>query len=390
MTKPMIKPHTHIFTACLAMVMLMFASVNAHAIETDADYALLMDAQSGVVLFEKNADARMSPASMSKLMTVLMAFEGLENGDLTEDDKFFVSDDAWRRGGASSGGSTMFLKARSRVSVIDLLRGVIIQSGNDACIALAEGIAGSEESFANMMTERAAELGMSKSTFVNATGLPHPEHKMSARDLALLSQELINKHSNYYGLFAERDFTWNKIRQRNRNPLLSARLGADGLKTGHTEESGYGLVASAEQNGRRLILVLNGLTSKNQRASEARKMMTWGFRSFKNETLVSANETVATLPVWHGSEDGVRVGPVKRFDVVTPKGGGLRKMVATMIYEKPILAPIKTGDVVATMRVTMPGLAPQEVELVAQNDIERGNFISRALSSLGYLIMGGE
>jgi D-alanyl-D-alanine carboxypeptidase (penicillin-binding protein 5/6) len=386
----MMKPYPHVFATCLAVVVLLATSLSAQAIETKADYALLMDARSGVVLYEKNADARMSPASMSKLMTVLMAFEGLENGDMTEDEKFYVSDDAWRRGGASSGGSTMFLKARSEVSVLDLLRGVIIQSGNDACIALAEGIAGSEDNFAEMMTERAAELGMSKSSFANATGLPDPEHKMSARDLALLSQELINKHSNYYGLFAERDFTWNKIRQRNRNPLLSAGLGADGLKTGHTEESGYGLVASAEQSGRRLILVLNGLSSKRQRAAEARKMMTWGFRSFKNETLVSANETVATLPVWHGSEDGVKVGPANRFDVVTPKGGGRRKMVATMIYEKPILAPVKAGDVIATLRVTMPGLAPQEVELVAQSDVERGNFLSRALSSLGHLIMGGE
>ncbi len=374
----------------VAFVTLWMSTLAAQAIETRADYALVMDARNGVVLFEKNADARMSPASMSKLMTVLMVFEALESGDITEDELFYVSDEAWRRGGASSGGSTMFLEARSKVSVRDLLRGVIIQSGNDACIVLAEGIAGSEGSFAELMTERAQELGMQQSTFANATGLPDPSHKTSARDLAILTQELINKHSNYYGLFAERDFTWNKIRQRNRNPLLYAGIGADGLKTGHTEDSGYGLVASAEQNGRRLIVVVNGLTSKTERSSEARKLMTWGFRAFRNEMLVGAGEEVARLPVWHGDASTVSVAPAKRFDVVAPKGGGLRRMVATMIYEKPVLAPIQKGDVVATLRVTMPGLAPQETELVAQTTVERGNFMSRAFSSLGHLIFSGE
>ena len=217
-------------------VMLLMLPLSAQAIETKASYALLLDAETGVALFEKNADARMSPASMSKLMTVLMAFEALESGAITADEEFFVSDDAWRRGGASSGGSTMFLKARSRVSVLDLLRGVIIQSGNDACIALAEGMAGSEPAFAEIMTERAQELGMSRSRFINSTGLPDPDHKTTPRDLAILARQLINNHADYYRLFSERDFTWNNIRQTNRNPLLYANIGADGLKTGHTEE----------------------------------------------------------------------------------------------------------------------------------------------------------
>ena len=368
-------------------VMLLLLPVSAQAIETKASYALLLDAETGVALFEKNADARMSPASMSKLMTVLMAFEALESGAISADEEFFVSDDAWRRGGAGSGGSTMFLKARSRVSVLDLLRGVIIQSGNDACIALAEGMAGSEPAFAEIMTERAQELGMSRSRFINSTGLPDPDHKTTARDLAILARELINNHADYYRLFSERDFTWNNIRQTNRNPLLYANIGADGLKTGHTQESGYGLVASAEQNGRRLILVINGLNSKRERAREARKLMTFGFRNFQRDLLVEAGQQVAELPVWHGDEATVKVTTKQRFDIVTPRSGR-RKMVATVTYENPVLAPIKAGDKLGKLRVTLPGLVPQEVDLVAAEDVDKGNIIGRAIDSLIYMMVG--
>ena len=367
-------------------VMLLLLPVSAQAIETKASYALLLDAETGVALFEKNADARMSPASMSKLMTVLMAFEALESGAISADEEFFVSDDAWRRGGAGSGGSTMFLKARSRVSVLDLLRGVIIQSGNDACIALAEGMAGSEPAFAEIMTERAQELGMSRSRFINSTGLPDPDHKTTARDLAILARELINNHADYYRLFSERDFTWNNIRQTNRNPLLYANIGADGLKTGHTQESGYGLVASAEQNGRRLILVINGLNSKRERAREARKLMTFGFRNFQRDLLVEAGQQVAELPVWHGDEATVKVTTKQRFDIVTPRSGR-RKMVATVTYENPVLAPIKAGDKLGKLRVTLPGLVPQEVDLVAAEDVDKGNIIGRAIDSLIYMMV---
>ncbi|CAI8177917.1 MAG: D-alanyl-D-alanine carboxypeptidase DacC [Alphaproteobacteria bacterium] len=368
-------------------IVLLLFPLSAQAIDTKASYALLLDAETGVALFEKNANARMSPASMSKLMTVLMTFEALESGSISADEEFFVSDDAWRRGGAGSGGSTMFLKARSRVSVLDLLRGVIIQSGNDACIALAEGLAGSEAAFAELMTERAQELGMSRSTFINSTGLPDPDHKTTARDLAFLARQLINNHADYYRLFSERDFTWNNIRQTNRNPLLYANIGADGLKTGHTQDSGYGLVASAEQNGRRLILVINGLNSKRERAREARKLMTFGFRNFQRDLLVEAGQQVTELPVWHGDEATVKVTTKQRFDIVTPRSGR-RKMVATVTYENPVLAPIKTGDKLAKLRVTLPGLIPQEVDLVAAEDIGKGNIIGRAIDSLVYLMVG--
>ncbi len=281
----------------------------------------------------------------------------------------------------------MFLKARSRVSVLDLLRGVIIQSGNDACIALAEGMAGSEPAFAEIMTERAQELGMSRSRFINSTGLPDPDHKTTARDLAILARELINNHADYYRLFSERDFTWNNIRQTNRNPLLYANIGADGLKTGHTQESGYGLVASAEQNGRRLILVINGLNSKRERAREARKLMTFGFRNFQRDLLVEAGQQVAELPVWHGDEATVKVTTKQRFDIVTPRSGR-RKMVATVTYENPVLAPIKAGDKLGKLRVTLPGLVPQEVDLVAAEDIDKGNIVGRAIDSLIYMMVG--
>ena len=367
--------------------MLLLLPISAQAIETKASYALLLDVETGVALFEKNADARMSPASMSKLMTVLMAFEALESGAIFAEEEFFVSDDAWRRGGAGSGGSTMFLKARSRVSVLDLLRGVIIQSGNDACIALAEGMAGSEPAFAEIMTERAQELGMSRTRFINSTGLPDPDHKTTARDLAILARQLINNHADYYRLFSERDFTWNNIRQTNRNPLLYANIGADGLKTGHTQESGYGLVASAEQNGRRLILVINGLNSKRERAREARKLMTFGFRNFQRDLLVEAGQQVAELPVWHGDEATVKVTTKQRFDIVTPRSGR-RKMVATVTYENPVLAPIKIGDRIGKLRVTLPGLVPQEVDLVAAENIDKGNIFGRSIDSLLYIMVG--
>ena len=357
------------------------------AFESAADYALVMDAETGVVLFEKNADAPMSPASMSKLMTVLMVFEALRDGVVEPDTKFRVSDDAWRRGGSASGGSTMFLNARSKVSVLDLLRGVVVQSGNDACIALAEGLAGSEDIFAELMTERAIELGLKNSSFGNATGLPDPSHKMTARDLALLARIIIQDYSTYYSLFSERAFTWNGIRQNNRNPLLYADIGADGLKTGHTKESGYGLVASAEQGGRRLIVVLNGLTSKRARAAEARKMMNYGFRSFTSEVLVDSDDVVSELAVWHGAQGTVSLVPDRLFKVVVPRGG-MRRMAATVTYEKPVLAPIKKGDKLGMLRITLPGLMPQEMPLVAAEDVARGNMVSRAFDGLGYLLFG--
>ena len=374
---------------CMLFLLLFNISFNsdAHAIETRATHAILLDYETGMVLFEHNPDTLMSPASMSKLMTVLMVLEAVEDERISMDDKFFVSDDAWRRGGSKSGSSTMFLNARSRVSVENLLRGVIIQSGNDACIALAEGLGGSEAGFAEMMTERARDLGMDNSTFMNSTGWPDADHKTTARDLAYLTKHLIKHHPSSYGMFAERSFTWNGITQQNRNPLLYANMGADGLKTGHTQESGYGLVASAEQNGRRLILVVNGLQSKKERASEARKLMNWGFRAFSNETLAAPETILVRAPVWQGEFARVGLAPAKAFRVVLPRTG-LRKMVVTASYDKPILAPITKGMPVGKLRVTLPGLETQEIDLVTTANIEREGMLARALSAISYVIFG--
>ncbi|MEC8210800.1 MAG: D-alanyl-D-alanine carboxypeptidase family protein [Pseudomonadota bacterium] len=374
---------------CILFLILFIPSINnnAHAIETRATHAILVDFETGMVLFEHNPDTLMSPASMSKLMTVLMVFEAVEDGRISMNDKFFVSDDAWRRGGSKSGSSTMFLNARSRVSVENLLRGVIIQSGNDACIALAEGLGGSELGFAEMMTERARDLGMENTTFVNSTGWPDEEHKTTARDLAYLTKHLIKNHFSSYGMFAERSFTWNGITQQNRNPLLYANMGADGLKTGHTQDSGYGLVASAEQNGRRLILVVNGLQSKKERASEARKLMNWGFRAFTNDALATPDDVLVRAPVWQGEFARVGLAPSKAFRVVLPRTG-LRKMVVTASYDKPILAPITKGMRVGKLRVTLPGLETQEIDLVTTANIEREGMLGRALSAISYVIFG--
>ena len=375
----------HWLVAFCLLVAVMLAP--ARAFNGNAEFALLMDAETGVVLYQKNANVRMSPASMSKLMTVFMVFEALDSGALGLHEKLFVSDNAWRKGGAASGGSTMFLQARSQVSVENLLRGVIVQSGNDACIVLAEALGGSEENFAQMMTDRAHELGMVNSNFTNSTGIPDPNHKTTAHDLALLTRQIITHFANYYVLFSERVFTWNNIRQNNRNPVLYANIGADGLKTGHTEESGYGLVASAEQNGRRIIMVINGLRSKQQRAGEARKMIFWGQRNFSRETLLAGGEVVTHLPVWHGTSAKVGVAPERRFDIIVPRIGQ-NKMVTTITYEKPVLTPVQQGDRLGIMKVTLPNMEPQEIPLVAATDVARAGLLGRAFGSLRYLLFG--
>src|SRR5437763_7214647 len=253
--------------------------------QTAAPYAILIEAESGTVLFEKNADKLNPPASMSKLMTTELVLHTIEQGKLKWDDEMTISENAWRKGGAPSGGSAMFAALNSRVSVSDLMHGVMIQSGNDACIALAEGIAGSELAFADMMNKRARELGLTQSHFTNSTGVHEPDHVMTVRELAKLAQHIIKTYPEAYKIYAEREFTWNKVRQQNRNPLLAMGIGADGLKTGYTKEAGYGLTASAVNNGLRLILVVHGFKTMKERAEEARKLMEGGFRALESRQL---------------------------------------------------------------------------------------------------------
>src|SRR5229473_2912616 len=274
----------------------------------DAPTAILIEANSGSVLFEKNADELRAPSSMMKLMTAETVFHAIKQGEVKLTDEYRISENAWRKGGAPSGGSTMFAAIHSKISVDDLLHGAIIHSGNDACIALAEGIAGNERIFADMMTKRARELGLTQSTFANSNGLPDPGNKMTVRELAKLARHIIQTYPDFYKLFGEKEFTWNKIRQQNRNPLLNSTLeGADGLKTGYTKEGGYGMVGSAVQNGMRLIVVINGLEDPDDRASEAKKMLEWGFRNFEIRTLIAADQQVGYAKVFGGESRSVKL-----------------------------------------------------------------------------------
>ena len=273
----------------------------------DAPTAILIEATSGSVLFEKNADELRAPSSMMKLMTAEVVFNAIKKGDVKLTDEYRISENAWRRGGAPAGGSTMFAVLNSKISVDDLLHGAIIQSGNDACIALAEGIAGNERTFASdFMTKRARELGLTKSTFGNSNGLPDPGNKMTVRELSKLARYVIQTYPEFYKLFGEKEFTWNKIRQPNRNPLLNSLNGADGLKTGYTKEGGYGMVGSAVQNDTRLIVVINGLEDPDDRATEAKKMLEWGFRNFEARTLFAADQPVGYAKVFGGDSRSVQ------------------------------------------------------------------------------------
>ena len=354
----------------------------ALALETKAREALLFDFETGTVLLEKDADVPMPPASMSKIMTAFMVFEQLKDGHLSLDDRLPVSEKAWRMGG-----SKMFVKVGESIRVEDLLRGIIVQSGNDACIVIAEGLSGSEDAFAEAMTTRAAELGMSGSTFANSTGWPHPDHRMTARDLVSLATRIIRDYPTEYGYFGERDFTWSDITQGNRNPLLYRDIGADGLKTGHTEEAGYGLTASAVQGGRRLVLVLNGLSSKKERSEESARLMSWGLRQFKNYKLFEAGAEVERVPVWLGDQDRVPLVAPQQL-VVTLERAARKGMKVTLVYDGPIPAPIKKGQTIAHVRITAPDSPTVELPLQAGADIGRLGPFGRIFAAIKYLIFG--
>ncbi|MGF1594563.1 MAG: D-alanyl-D-alanine carboxypeptidase family protein [Kiloniellaceae bacterium] len=354
----------------------------APTIETQAAQAFLLDVQTGAVLLDKNADQLMPPSSMSKMMTAYMVFERLKDGSLSLDDELPVSETAWRKGG-----SKMFVEVGSQIRVEDLLRGVIVQSGNDACIVLAEGLAGSEDAFAERMTVRAREMGLTQSVFKNSTGWPDPEHVVTARELALLAQRIIEDHPEYYHYYSEREFTWHGIRQGNRNPLLYRNVGADGLKTGHTEDAGYGLTASAVQNDRRLILVVNGLPSMKARSDEAERLISWGFREFANYALFKAGDTVDEAAVWLGDEDSVPLVIADDLTVTLPRSERNGMQVA-VVYDAPIPAPIPAGQEIARLRVTWPGGVPVEVPLTAGQEVDRLGAFGRIAASIKFLLLG--
>ena len=365
----------------------LLAAAPAAAIETIAKQAILVEVTTGEVLFEKNADQLMAPASMSKMMTAYMVFERLKNGGLSLDDTFPISEDAWRRGGAKSGGSTMFLEPGKRVRVEDLIRGIVVQSGNDACIVVAEGLASSEKAFAEEMTKKGREIGLKNTVFKNASGWPDPEEVTTARDLALLAQRTIEKFPDYYHYYAEKEFTYNGIRQINRNPLLYKDMNVDGLKTGHTEAAGYGLTASAVRDGRRLILVVNGLDSKKDRSREPERLMAWGFREFNNYRLFSAGDEVTKADVWLGEEKKVPLVIEKQLLITLPRSAR-PEMKVTVHFDNPVPAPIANGAVVAKLVVTTPGRASIEVPLKAGAEVKRLGLFGRLGAAFKAILWG--
>lgn len=355
----------------------LFASFSADAFETKAKYALLMDADTGYVMLNKKADVAMPPASMSKLMTAYMIFENLKQGKLTLDTEFTVSENAWKKGGAKSGSSTMFLKPNQKVKVQDLIRGIIIQSGNDACIVAAENIAGSEEVFAEIMTRKAKELGLTNSTFKNATGLTQKGHEMSSFDLAKLAQALIRDFPEYYSIYSEKEFKYNGIKQGNRNPLLYDVDGADGLKTGHTEASGYGLTGSAKlQDGRRLIMVINGLKSMAARRDESKRLIGWGSGSFENITMYKKGDIVDSVPVWLGTVQSVPTTVGRDLTVTVPRGGVI-DVKAEIHYNQPVQAPITKGQKLGQVIVRGPDNQAQTADLIADTDVAKVGYFGK-------------
>jgi D-alanyl-D-alanine carboxypeptidase (penicillin-binding protein 5/6) len=354
----------------------------AQTIDTAARNAYVIDLATDTVLLSKAANVAMPPASMSKLMTVYMVFDRLKKGSLKLDDTFLVSKKAWKKGG-----SKMFVKVGDRVSVSDLLRGIIVQSGNDACIVIAEALGGSEEAFAKIMTQRAREIGLTNSRFVNATGWPHPDHGMSAADLALLSRVLINKFPELYKIFSEKTFTYHKIKQGNRNPLLYRDVGADGLKTGHTRVAGYGLTASAIRDGRRIVMVLNGLGSVRQRSLEAVRIMDWAFRTFKPYTLFKKDDVVTKAGVWLGSMPTVAL-EIPSDLKLTMSRTARANMKVIVRMNNPVAAPIEKGQKLATLVVSAPNIQTREIPLIAAETVDRLGFFRRIAAAIKHVLWG--
>jgi len=352
-----------------------------------APHAILIDAENGAVLFERDADAMIFPASLAKLMTAEYVFHELKEGHIKLTDEYMVSENAWRKGGAPSHGSTMYAAIHSKVSVDDLLHGMIIQSGNDACIVLAEALAGNETEFAAKMTRRAREIGLSKSTFGNSNGLPDPGTQVTTRELGLLARYIIRNYPEFYPIYGQREFTWNKIRQQNRNPLLGSLDGADGLKTGFTKEAGYGLVGSAIQNGLRLIVVVNGLKTAKERGDEAKKLLEWGFRSFEQRVLFADGQIIGSAKVFGGAIGHVPLVATGLARVMVPKSGGDR-LIARIVYTGPVPAPVTEGQRIGALKVWRGDTVILDMPLKAAESVGKGNMPQRAFDAVTELMIG--
>lgn len=365
----------------LLSVLLVFPfSVPAGAIETSAKQAIVIDFDTGNVLFTKNPDDRVGPASMTKMMTIYMLFERLRDGRLSLDDKLPVSEKAWRKGG-----SKMYVEVGKRVKVEDLIRGIIVHSGNDASIVVAEALGGTEDAFAIEMTNKAVELGMSNTNFRNSSGWPDPEHYTTVRDIAILAMATIRDFPDYYHYYSEKNFKFAKIKQSNRNPLLYKNIGSDGLKTGHTKESGYGIASSALRDGRRVVVVTHGMRSMKERSSQTERLISWAFREWGQYSLFESGETVAEIPVWLGQSDTVPVFIKDKLVVSVPRNAR-KKMSVKVMHQEAVPAPIERGTEVAKLVVSAPGMEDIQVPLFAGAAIGEQGFFGRLKASIGQLL----
>jgi len=369
---------------------LSFGNISHANFDVKAKTAIIQDYNSGEILYEKEADLSIYPASMTKIMTSIIAFDLIKSGDLSMDEKFIISEKAWRL--STSGYSSMFIMVGDQVSVENLLRGIIVASGNDACIALAEGIAGTEEEFAILMTAKAKELGMENTNFTNSSGINHPDNYSTVRDILIMSRYLIKEHPEYYRIFAEKEFTWDRtggdpITQGNRNPLLYKNLGADGIKTGYLAVEKYSLASSINRNGRRLIAVGSGFDSKNSRSRESTKMLTYGLTNFDLVKIAEANKTFDKIDVWLGKDKNVEVYTSE--DVYKTIKKAKKKLLKVSVkYDGPVEAPIKKDQKIAKLRVVYDKELVGEYDLLASKEVKKVNFFSRLIKSLNYLIWG--
>jgi D-alanyl-D-alanine carboxypeptidase (penicillin-binding protein 5/6) len=355
--------------------------------QTSVPNAVLLDPDSDSLLFDKGGDDLVAPASLAKLMTLEFVFNEIKQGHIKLDNEFTISENAWRKGGAPSHGSTMFAAIHSRIKLDDLLHGIIVDSANDACIAVAEGLAGNEAEFGAMLTKRAREIGLEKSTFTNATGYSDPNLRVTAREMAELARHVMQTYPDFYPYFAEREFTWNNIRQQNRNPLLGMGIGADGLKTGETSEAGFNLVGSAVQDNLRLIVVVTGAKSDKERGDEARKMLDWGFHGFEARVLFAEGQTIGQAKVFGGDTSYVPLVGPGTIRVMTPRNGG-EHLLARVVYTGPVPAPVSKGQSIGKLKVWRGQDLALEVPLKAAEDVAPGSMSQRAMDAATELMIG--
>lgn len=378
----MIRNRFSLHSLIVSALLILPLATPAQAVETTAKQAIVIDYDTGNVLFAKNADERVGPASMTKMMTVYLLFERLKDGRMSLEDMLTVSEKAWRKGG-----SKMYVEVGKQVKVEDLIRGIVVQSGNDASIVVAEALGGSEDAFAIEMTEKARALGMNDTSFRNASGWPDPDHYTTVRDIATLAIATIRDFPEYYHYYSEKNFTFAKIKQGNRNPLLYKNMDADGLKTGHTEESGYGMAASALRDGRRVVVVAHGMGSMKERSAQTERLIEWAFREWGQYALFESGETVSNIPVWLGQSETMPVVIKDRFLVSVPRKSR-KKMSVKVVHQEAVPAPIAKGDEIAKLVVSAPGMEDVSVPLYAGTDVEERGFFGRLGTALSQLVLG--